>query len=35
MPDEQYAKEHVTDGKNIFLHHMPVGYYKLMLRQYP
>jgi len=35
MPDEQYAKEHVPDGKNVFLHHMPVGYYKLMLRQYP
>ncbi|MDF2187863.1 lipase family protein [Paraflavitalea sp. CAU 1676] len=33
MPDEQYAKEFVSDGKNVFLHHMPVAYYKLMLRQ--
>lgn len=34
MPDEQYNKEHVFDGKNVFLHHMPPRYYELAQRLY-
>lgn len=35
MPDAAYAKEFVFNGKNIFIHHMPMPYYTLVLRQYP
>ncbi len=34
MPDAQYNQEHVFDGKNVFLHHMPRSYYELALRLY-
>ncbi|WP_276483125.1 lipase family protein [Paraflavitalea pollutisoli] len=34
MPDEAYHKAHVFDGKNVFLHHMPLSYYQLVTRQY-
>ncbi|MBO9562884.1 MAG: lipase family protein [Niastella sp.] len=34
MPDEQYKKEHIFNGKNIFLHHMPSNYYELAVRLY-
>lgn len=34
MPDEEYNKAHVFDGKNVFLHHMPRSYYELAQRLY-
>lgn len=34
MPDDTYGKEFVFDGKNVFIHHMPLAYYKLVQRQY-
>lgn len=34
MPDEPYKKEHTFDGKNVFLHHMPISYYTLTQRLY-
>jgi hypothetical protein len=34
MPDEEYNKQHVSDGKNVFIHHMPLSYYKLALKLY-
>jgi hypothetical protein len=34
MPDEDYKKEFVFDGKNVFIHHMPLAYYKLAMKWY-
>lgn len=34
MPDETYRQQYVSDGKNVFIHHMPPAYYKLALRLY-
>jgi hypothetical protein len=34
MPDEAYNKQFVFDGKNVFIHHMPLPYYKLALKWY-
>lgn len=34
MPDELYNKQYVFDGKNVFIHHMPLVYYSLAQRLY-
>lgn len=34
MPDEEYKKQFVFDGKNVFIHHMPLPYYTLAWKYY-